>query len=116
MIGARISYKIRVLADKAVHGVGPVYLRDLISLYVPGRSLRSADSLELAGYRTMTNTEDSGFSVAAADLWNGLPTTIMGIHNEDGFNAAFFFLTSTIALTPSLFGLLIYWTFIDSLV
>ena len=67
-VRARISYKICVLTHKAVHGVGPVYLRDLICLYMPGRSLRSSDSLQLARPRTGTKAGDAVFSVAAADL------------------------------------------------
>ena len=47
-VRAHISYKICVLAHKAVQGMGPVYLRDLICLYLPRRSFRSGDSLQLA--------------------------------------------------------------------
>ena len=87
-VRARISYKICVLAHKAVHGVGPVYLRDLICLYMPERSLRSGDRLQLARPRTRTKAGDAAFSVAAADLRNGLPTTTRRIHDEDSFKAA----------------------------
>ena len=115
------SAAIYVLAHKAVYGVGPVYPRELIRLYIymPGRSLRCGDSLQLARPRTRAKAVDAVFSVAAADLWNGLPTTIKGIHDEDSFKAALktqFFLTSIITHGPSLYGLLIDWTFIDTLV
>ena len=83
-----ISYKICVLAHKAVNGVDPVYLWDLICLYLPGRSFRSSDSLQLARLETRTKAEDAAFSVAAANLWNGLPTIIRGIHDEDSFKVA----------------------------
>ena len=67
-VRARISYNICVLGHKAVHGVGPAYLRDLICLYMPGRSFRSGDSLQLARARTRTKAGDAVYSVAAADL------------------------------------------------
>ena len=87
-VRARISYKTCVLAHKAVHGEGPVYLRDLICLYMPGRSPRSGDSLQLARPRTRTKAGDAAFSVAAADLWNGLPTTIRRIHDEEFYSGS----------------------------
>ena len=110
-----ISYKICVLAHKAFQGVGPTYLRDLICLYMPGRSLRPGCSLQLARPLTRTKAGDTAFSIAEADLWNGLPTTIRGIHDENSFKAAIktppFSKTSIRTLRPSLFGLLIDWTF-----
>ena len=72
-----------VAAHMAVHVMGPAYPWDLVCLYMPGWSLRSGDSLQLARPQTRTKAGDAAFSVAAADLWNGLPTTIRGIYDED---------------------------------
>ena len=70
----RIMYKLVLLAYKALNGLAPKYISDLISIYVPRRNLRSANSKQLVqptynlrtyGFRT--------FSHAAPFLWNSLP-------------------------------------------
>ena len=43
----RIVFKILLYTFKALHGVTPTYLTELISPYVPRRALRSADQLLL---------------------------------------------------------------------
>ena len=73
----RIVLKILLYTFKALHGVTPTYLTELISPYVPRRALRSADQLlleqpthklKLIGLRA--------FSVCAPYLWNPLPFEI----------------------------------------
>ena len=73
----RIVFKILLYTFKALHGVTPTYLTELISPYVPRRALRSADQLlleqpthklKLIGLRA--------FSVCAPYLWNPLPFEI----------------------------------------
>lgn len=39
----RIDFKILMLTYKALHGLAPTYLSDLLSFYTPTRNLRSAD-------------------------------------------------------------------------
>ena len=39
----RIQYKILLLCFKSLNGIGPRYLADLLSPYVPNRNLRSSD-------------------------------------------------------------------------
>ena len=41
-VDARIKYKIACLSYRAFHGVGPVYLSDLVQIHVPARVTRSA--------------------------------------------------------------------------
>ena len=41
----RVIYKTALLTYKALHGLAPQYLADLLEYYVPTRSLRSADQL-----------------------------------------------------------------------
>lgn len=87
-IRARIHYKIMVLVHKAVNNSGPIYLRDLINLYAPGRTLRSGSSLLLARPRTRSKAGDATFTSAAADLWNNLPVSLREIDSEASFKSA----------------------------
>ena len=73
----RIHYKILLLTFKALHGLAPSYISELISVYKPKRTLRSSKELLLNtqpynlktyGYRC--------FSVSAPALWNSLPSCI----------------------------------------
>ena len=43
-VESRIRFKVLVLTFKAIHGSGPTYLRDHLSLYSPQRTLRSSDA------------------------------------------------------------------------
>ena len=43
----RISYKLPLLAYKALNGLVPKYISDLINSYVPGGNLRSVNNKEL---------------------------------------------------------------------
>ena len=43
----RIVFKILLYTFKALHGVTPMYLTELISPYIPRRALRSVDQLPL---------------------------------------------------------------------
>ena len=73
----RIQFKILLFAFKALNGLAPDYLSDLISLHRPPRALRSADLMRLDTPRTRLVTRgDRAFSVAAPNLWNELPFSI----------------------------------------
>ena len=79
----RIQFKILLLTYKAFHGVAPSYLKDLISVYVPSRSLRAGNvrpegNLVSVSSRTKTYGERA-FVVAAPTLWNAVP---IGIRNS----------------------------------
>ena len=70
----RIVFKIFLYAFKALHGVTPTYLAELISPYVPRRALRSTDQLLLE--QPMHKLKSVGlraFSVCMSYLWNSLP-------------------------------------------
>ena len=69
----RIEYKILLYAYKALNGLAPEYLCNMVELYAPDRVLRSASQNLLVvprgkhsqyGMRT--------FAMAAATLWNSL--------------------------------------------
>ena len=66
--------KILLFVFKSLNGLAPFYLSDLISTYVPSRSLRSASLslLHVPGSNQKTYG-DRAFAVAAPRLWNALP-------------------------------------------
>ena len=66
----RISFKL-LLTFKALHGLAPVYISELIKPYNPSRSLRSSTLNYLSVPKSNTATYgDRCFSVAAPKLWN----------------------------------------------
>lgn len=80
-IDFRIHFKVLLLVYKALHGLAPVYITDLLTNYVPVRALRSSDSLKLSIPRTRTKTYgEAAFSSFAPRLWNELP---LDLKNSD---------------------------------
>ncbi len=70
----RISYKILLLAYKALNGLAPAYLTSLLSRYNPTRSLRSQNSGLFVVPRIEKSTKGGrAFSYLAPKLWNSLP-------------------------------------------
>ncbi len=75
----RISYKILLLAYKALNGLAPAYLTSLLSRYNPSRSLRSQNSGLLVVPRIAKSTKGGrAFSYLAPKLWNSLPDNVRG--------------------------------------
>ena len=73
----RVQFKILVHTYKAVHGLGPMYLNELVTLYRPSRTLRSENGMLLEVPRTRTKTfGDRRFDKSAPTLWNGLPVSL----------------------------------------
>ena len=76
----RIDFKILLLTYKAINGLVPFYLKELINLKVPCKyKLRSdCDGLLLntVKFKTLTTLGDRSFAVAAPQLWNSLPYAI----------------------------------------
>ena len=82
----RIEYKILLLTYKCLHGLAPQYLRDLLEVYVPTRSLRSETGLQLAVPRTRLATfGDRAYYKVAPQLWNALPINIKESKSVDIF-------------------------------
>ena len=73
-VHARIEFKILTHTYKALHGQSPAYIRDLLEVYQPRRSLRSMDdSVSLVVPRSRTVTfGDRSFVTTAPRLWNSL--------------------------------------------
>ena len=61
-----------LLTYKALHEEQPVYLRSLIAISLPSRSLRSNRGIILSIPRIKTNTGARAFSSCAPSLWNNL--------------------------------------------
>ena len=69
----RVSFKLLLLTFKALHGLAPIYISELIKPYNPSRSLRSSTLNYLSVPKSNTATYgDRCFSVAAPKLWNSL--------------------------------------------
>ena len=70
----RIQYKTLTFTYKALHDQSPDYMKDMIKVYKPSRTLRSQDSLSLVvpNVRTVSFGNRS-FEHAAPSLWNALP-------------------------------------------
>lgn len=76
-IQARADFKVLLLTYKALNGLAPSYLTELLSPYIPSRPLRSLSSNLLV--IPSINKKSAGgraFSYRAPLLWNGLPLDI----------------------------------------
>ena len=70
----QITFKLLLLTFKALSGMAPSYISDLLVPYQPSRNLRSADTNLLCVPRSQLVTYgDRAFSIAAPKLWNSLP-------------------------------------------
>ena len=74
----RIVFKVLLLTYKAIHGVAPAYLCDMVRLrQVSTHHLRSVDTPTLVVPRTKCKTfGDRSFYKASPVLWNQLPSNI----------------------------------------
>ena len=74
-VSERIKFKILLLTFKALHQQSPTYIQDLITRYLPSRSLRSSSTLSLNPVSFNLKTYRSrAFSVSAPEIWNKLTT------------------------------------------
>ncbi len=77
--GYLLSYKILLLAYKALNDLAPAYLTNLLSRYNPTRSLRSQNSGLLVVPRIAKSTKGGRtFSYLAPKLWKSLPDNVRG--------------------------------------
>ena len=75
----RINFKILLFTYKCLHHRAPVYLKELISLHAPIRTLRSNESLQ--GTLTVPHFKKKkhggrAFSCIAPHLWNSTPSNV----------------------------------------
>jgi hypothetical protein len=84
----RIWFKVLLLAYKAQNNAAPVYLSDLLSPYIPSRSLRSEQQCRLEQPASHSRKYgDRAFSVCAPRLWNELPNEIKMAKTVDSFKS-----------------------------
>jgi len=76
LVEQRIQYKITVMTYKVRLHQQPQYLRELISDYLPARSLWSSNNTFLIVPSIKTVTAARAFRVAAPHIWNNLSITI----------------------------------------
>jgi hypothetical protein len=86
----RIEYKILLLTYKALHGLAPSYIRELLALYEPtSYHFRSAFKKYLHVPKSvLVSGGDRAFSCVAPRLWNKLPDYIRGAESLSIFKSA----------------------------
>ncbi len=73
----RIDFKILLITYKALNGLAPQYLGELLSHYSPPCPLRSQNSGHLIIPRiSKSTTGGRSFFYLASKLWNNLPNTV----------------------------------------
>ena len=73
----RSDFKVLLLTYKALHGLSPSYLKDLIIPYSPSRSLRSSGAGLLSLPKVKKKSAGQrAFAYRAPFLWNRLPSAI----------------------------------------
>ena len=87
-VKSRIEFKILLITFKAIHGLAPKYLCDLLTFKSSSYNLRSSDSILLSMPAVRSKTlGDRAFMVAAPRLWNSLPKDFRAITNVNSFKA-----------------------------
>ena len=83
-VSFRVDYKIILLTFRALHGLAPVYLSQLLTVYRPTRTLRCHSQLLLRQPKSRLKTYgDRAFSHAAPGLWNALPSDLRAVNCLD---------------------------------
>ena len=82
----RVTFKLLLLTYKALNGLSPKYISELIQYRPTPRSLRSAAHELLLQPKTLTKTYgDRSFEAAAPRLWNKLPLELRHSKSVDSF-------------------------------
>ena len=85
----RIEYKILMYVYKALNGLAPKYIADLLTSYTPGRHLRSSNVGLLHIPKThLGSFGDKAFSTSAPILWNSLPVKIKSAKSLASFKSS----------------------------
>uniref|UniRef100_A0A8K9Y2X2 Reverse transcriptase domain-containing protein n=1 Tax=Oncorhynchus mykiss TaxID=8022 RepID=A0A8K9Y2X2_ONCMY len=87
-VKARADFKALLLTYKALHGLSPTYLSDLVLPYIPTRTLRSQDAgLLIVPRISKQTTGGRAFSYRAPFLWSGLPTHVRDANSVSTFKS-----------------------------
>ena len=84
-----IQFKILLLTYKALNGLAPFYLSDLLQQYAPVRNLCSSYCLPTTTYKILLSIIwHRTFSVSAPELWNKLSLNVKLSSSTDKFKSA----------------------------
>ena len=84
----RVTFKLLLVTYKALNGLAPTYITDLIRCHIPARTLRSSSLNLLTVPRVRTETYgEKSFFCAAPRLWNTLPDSVKKSSTIDEFKA-----------------------------
>ena len=72
----RVTYKIILLTFRALNGLAPIYIVDMLHRHRPTRALRSANNNDLQVPSTSSRYGDRTFAASAPRLWNALPRVL----------------------------------------
>ena len=93
-VKGRIQFKIllitfKAIHFKAIHGLAPKYLCDLLTFKSSLYTLRSSGSnlYSMPAVRSKTTLGDRAFMVAEPTVWNSLPKELRAITNVNSFKA-----------------------------
>lgn len=85
----RIQFKVLLIVFKALKGLAPAYITDLLQPHSVPRSLRSSNKGLLHIPRShLKQKGDRAFSVAAPRLWNQLPSDIRSAPSISAFKSS----------------------------
>ena len=87
-VKAKADFKVLLITYKALHGLAPTYLSDLVLTYIPTRTLRSQDAGILIVPRISEQTAGGrDFSYRAPFLLNGLPSHVRDADSVSTFKS-----------------------------
>ena len=87
-IHSRIQYKIILLTFKALHGLSPTYIQNLIRPRSARPGLRSSGSMLYVPLTRLSSYGDRAFSNISPRLWNSLPQHLKDTHDISRFQHA----------------------------
>ena len=84
MLVLGLGSRVRV---KVLHHQSATFIQDLVTRYLPSRTLRSSSTLRLNPVNfNLKSCGSRAFAVSAPDLWNSLPDNIRSCDNLSTLN------------------------------
>ena len=77
-----------MLVYKALNGLGPKYITDMLIRYEPSRALRSSGTGLLTVPRVRTKQGEAAFSYYAPKIWNKLPENLRSAATLSSFKSS----------------------------
>ena len=88
-VSRRIDFKLNVTVFKAIHGLAPDYINELVVPYAVTRTRRADESQRLYLPKTTNGKGDRAFKIAGPRLWNKLPSNIRAVTDIVDFKKKF---------------------------